>query len=235
MRIHVLGANGPYPTQGGACSGYLAESDDFSTRIVLDMGAGTLSHLLSLCDLKDVSCVILSHLHYDHMSDLLPMRYALDFLNVPEMKVYLPGKPEKVRSLLDGRFMLYDIGDTTVGQAKIAFLPAVHPVEAYSVSIEMDGARLVYTGDTNVNPALGLFADGCDLLLADCGVDESVWTPKKPHMSPEKCARLACETGAKQLVLTHFDPAQDVEAALEAARAVYPRAEAAECGTLYYI
>ena len=79
MILKILGNNGPYPAPGGACSGYLLSSDSGNTRILIDCGTGVLNRLLGECSLDALDAVILSHLHYDHMSDMLPMQYALQF------------------------------------------------------------------------------------------------------------------------------------------------------------
>ena len=79
MRLTILGNNGPFPAPGGACSGYLVESDSGETRILLDCGTGVLAHLTQLTPDIHLDAVVLSHLHYDHMSDMLPMHYYFQF------------------------------------------------------------------------------------------------------------------------------------------------------------
>lgn len=49
MKLTVLGNTGPYPKAGGACSGYLLENGD--SKVVLDMGNGTLANLRTICDI----------------------------------------------------------------------------------------------------------------------------------------------------------------------------------------
>ena len=48
MRLTILGNNGPYPAPGGACSGYLVESDSGNTRILIDCGTGVLASLTKM-------------------------------------------------------------------------------------------------------------------------------------------------------------------------------------------
>ena len=79
MRLTILGNNGPYPAAGGACSSYLLESDSGSTAILVDCGAGALARLEERLPIERLDAVVLSHLHYDHMSDMLPLHYALQF------------------------------------------------------------------------------------------------------------------------------------------------------------
>ena len=79
MKLTILGNNGPYPAPGGACSGYLLSSDSGDTRILIDCGTGVLCRLMDECPPEALDAVVLSHLHFDHMSDMLPMQYALQF------------------------------------------------------------------------------------------------------------------------------------------------------------
>ena len=80
MELTVLGKYGPYgKAKTGAASGYLVTDRD--EKIVLDMGSGTLSRLMGVTDIKTVKHIFVSHLHFDHTSDLLPFRYLLEELN----------------------------------------------------------------------------------------------------------------------------------------------------------
>ena len=231
MILTVLGTNGPFPAAGGACSGYLLSSDSGDTRILIDCGSGVLGRLAEVCPLEKLSAAVLSHLHYDHMSDMLPMQYALDFHGIQSLRVLCPETPAKARGLLSGgRMDLFGMNDIQIGEMKLEFLRVCHPVECYAVRVICDGATFVYTGDTNQCDALPLFADGADLLLADAGFLKESWTPQKPHMCAEMCALLARETRAAKLLLTHINPLLDAEALLDEALAVYPDAILAQPG-----
>ena len=80
MKLTVLGKYGPYGKAGDGCaSSYLVEND--GEYIVLDMGSGTLARLCDRVDIKKVKHIFISHLHFDHTSDLLPFRYLLEELS----------------------------------------------------------------------------------------------------------------------------------------------------------
>lgn len=231
MILTMLGVNGPYPSIKGACSGYLLTSDSGRTKILIDCGSGVLGRLLNECTVRDLNAVVLSHLHFDHMSDMLPMNYLLNAAGVESLKVICPRTPDKVRRILeDGALDLYPTQDMTVGEMKLEFLRVAHPVETYAVRVNCDGKTFVYTGDTNECDALALFAGGADLLLADAGLLRDDWTIKKPHMTPGMCARLARDAGAKMLVLTHINPSYNAEAVLDEAVNDYPEAMVARAG-----
>lgn len=232
MYLTVLGCHGPYPAPEGACSGYLLESDSGKTRLILDLGGGCLGRLLACARPEDLSAVVLTHLHYDHMSDMLPLQYALQFSARPRpLPVYLPEEPRHVRQLLQcPYFDLFAHQDGRVGEMEISYLPAAHTVPGSSVRIECDGAALVFTGDTNLNPTLELFCDGCDLLLADANMPLSEWSERKPHLSAAHCGRIARDAKVRALYLTHANPAFDAQALLDEARDAFAGAQAAVAG-----
>ena len=171
------------------------------------------------------------------MSDMLPMQYALQFsARQTALPVLCPTAPTEARRLLDAKcFDLCLPEDRQIGELRLSFIPGVHPVPCVCVAVEGDGARFVYTGDTNENPALELFADGCDLLLADAGLSSADWTPRAPHLSAAMCGQLARAARVRSLVLTHLNPKYDPETLAAEARAHYPNAELAVRGAQYLI
>ena len=237
MYLTILGNNGPFPAPNGACSSYLLESDSGETKLLIDAGTGSLARLMEIAPPETLTAVVLSHLHFDHISDLLPMQYALQFSGRERpLPVFLPRRPERVRSLLECPYYdLFDHEDIAVGEMRLSFIPAAHPVEGSCVAVACDGAKFVFTGDTNRVPALELFADGCDLLLADAGLSQADWTDKKPHLSAALCGALAREARAGALLLTHLNPLYNPASLLAEAREAYPAAELACLGERYRI
>ena len=237
MYLTILGNNGPFPAPNGACSSYLLESDSGETKLLIDAGTGSLARLMEIARPETLTAVVLSHLHFDHISDLLPMQYALQFSGRERpLPVFLPRRPERVRSLLECPYYdLFDHEDIAVGEMLLSFIPAAHPVEGSCVAVACDGAKFVFTGDTNRVPALELFADGCDLLLADAGLSQADWTEKKPHLSAALCGVLAREARAGALLLTHLNPLYDPASLLAEAREAYPAAELARLGERYRV
>lgn len=237
MRLTILGNNGPYPAPGSACSGYLLESDSGNTTILIECGSGVLARLEERMDLRKLDAIVLSHLHYDHMSDMLPLHYALQFNSRPrQLDVYAPSEPANVRALLKGNAIdLWPMKEATVGEMKLTFCPVRHPVETFAVCVECDGARLVYTGDSNTDFALELFCDGADLLLADAGLSQADHSEASPHLSAALCGRLARDVKAKRLLLTHLNPKYDPQMLLAEAQESFAAAEIAACGEVWYV
>src|SRR3954471_24877894 len=75
MRLTILGKSPAWSDAGGACSSYLVE--DGSTTLVVDCGNGAFGKLRARVGYGEVDAVILSHLHGDHLLDLVPFSYAL--------------------------------------------------------------------------------------------------------------------------------------------------------------
>ena len=237
MQLTILGNNGPFPAPNGACSGYLLESDSGDTRVLIDCGPGVLARLMDLGGPAALDAVLLSHLHYDHMSDMLPMQYALQFNPRPKpLPVYAPDAPEAVHALLKAPcFDLWEAEDVTIGEMRVSFTPARHPVPTNAIAVECDGRRFVFTGDSNQDALVELFCEGADLLLADCGLSSADHKFTAPHYSARLCGELARHTKSKRLLLTHLNPKYDPQALLKEAREACPTAELAELGATYYI
>lgn len=237
MKLTILGNNGPYPGANGACSGYLLGSDDGKTNILIECGTGVLNRLMQHISLNALDAIVLSHLHYDHMSDVLPMQYALQFhpRSTP-LPIYAPETPEGVRNLLNvPAYALREMKNCNIGSMRLSFLPVRHPVETHAVCVECDGRKFVYTGDTNEIPALDAFAEGADLLLADAGLSRQHWSEAAPHLSAERCAQLAKRCNAKQLLLTHLNPRYTSEELENEARAEFENTRFAKIGETYAI
>ena len=237
MKLKILGNNGPYPSAGGACSGYLLTSDSGDTNILIDCGTGVLARLMEDGQLDALDAVVLTHLHFDHMSDMLPMQYALQFRpRTRPLPVYAPGTPESVRALLEcPQFDLWLPEDITIGEMRVTLTPARHPVETNAVRVECDGAKFAFTGDSNQDALVELLCEGASLLLADCGLSGADWNPASPHYSAALCGQLAKSCRARRLLLTHLNPKYAPEALLEEARTFFPAAELAELGETYFI
>ena len=237
MKLQIFGNNGPYPAPGGACSGYLLSSDSGETNLLIDCGTGVLARLMADQQLDALDAVVLSHLHFDHMSDMLPMQYAIQFHpRKKPLPVYCPLSPEPVRALLEcPQYDLWPAEDFTLGEMRVRFASARHPVETNAVSVECDGAKFVFTGDSNTSTLVELFCSDADLLLADCGLSAADYRPTAPHYSAALCGQLAKNTGAKRLLLTHLNPKYDPEALLAEARAEFPEAALAELDGIYYL
>ncbi len=238
MRLHLLGVNGPYPESLGANSGYLLETD--GALLQFDFGAGVLARLTALTAPESLSAVFLSHWHFDHTTDLLPLIYRLQAAG-RSLPVYAPvDESSALRKIVRAAdcFTLTDIapGDRIrIGTAEVQIGPARHPIPAVGFRIEQGDRCFGYTGDTNTLPGLAAFYRGCRLLLADGLFPEADWSENKPHLSASLAARLGTDAGVEKLILTHLNPVYSPSLLLREARQVFPAVQMAEIGRVIEI
>lgn len=204
MKLTVLGKYGPYPKSGtGAASGYLVS--DGGVNLALDMGSGTLARLQAATDIAKLDGIFISHLHYDHTSDLLPLRYLLEDLG-STLTVYTAyDSGEWYKLLFDHpNLRVVNVDSSSVirlGGLTLRFYDMLHTVPCLALRIE-GGKTLVYTGDTMYNPNIPAAVDGADCVLADCSKPDGF---NGPHMTVSAAKKLNADTGVR-IISTHLSP-----------------------------
>jgi ribonuclease BN (tRNA processing enzyme) len=243
MKLTVLGNYGPYPPAGGNCSGYLLEHDGCS--VLLECGNGVLSNLQYYLEVKDLSAVIISHLHSDHISDLFILRYAwqkeMEKDSSPQpLPVYAPGSPEEEYARIPYKNVFkpetIDEGkDIRIGPMTFSLLQTRHSVPCYAVSVVAEGKKLfVYSADTEYFSGLIAFSAEASLLLCEANyLEEDIEQGAANHMSAFQAGSLALEADVKKLILTHLPPHRDETLYLEEARRAFPKSFLAEQGQNY--
>jgi len=231
VKVTVLGKYGPFPAASGACSGYLVQ--DGNTKVLVDCGNGVLSRLQQICSIDELKAIVISHLHSDHVSDMLVLRYALDILNARGLRepkplpVYVPENPrdEYDRLLFKNVFEVHPIQDgmqLQIGDLSFYFQEMTHPVQSFGIKITGGNKTLVYTGDTNYNEKIESFASGADLFIADAGLlDKDKTSPNVPHLTAREVGLIAAKANVKQLMLTHIWPWYDENEILAEAKESY--------------
>jgi ribonuclease BN (tRNA processing enzyme) len=227
MRLTVVGSGCAAPSAERAAPGHWVSAGD--VRLLLDCGHGLLTRMCALgVPWSEVTHVALTHFHYDHVGELpallvalrwgqLPPRSApLTLLGPPGTLAWLqrvaaahgdsllePGFPLQIVELAPGPAL--DLGDGVT----IASHPVPHTPESVAYCVSRGRARLVYTGDTDLDAALAQWAARCSLLLTECSLPESLAIPG--HLTPDRAARLAALIRPEALVLTHLYPPVLVE------------------------
>ena len=223
MKLTVLGCNGPFPAPGGATSGYLLQAGQDC--IQLDMGSGVLGALTGYTAPEALTALVLSHWHYDHACDVLPLIYRLE-ATATMLHIYAPvDETSIIRQAVKSCKMavLHDIApgdEIALGGVRMNVFAARHPVPAVMLRLTDGASTLCYTGDTNTVEGLAAFAWGADLLLADGLFPMAMWAEGKPQLSAAQAAQLAVDGQAKRAVITHLNPDIDPETLLKEARAV---------------
>src|SRR5688500_20296660 len=100
MRLTILGRSPATPNPGEACAGYLVEGD--SSRVLVDIGPGVVAQLVRRHHPDELDAVLVSHMHADHMLDLVTLRYVYPWRAMPKeerLRVLMP--PGSADQLLD--------------------------------------------------------------------------------------------------------------------------------------
>jgi ribonuclease BN (tRNA processing enzyme) len=221
MRLTVLGADGAYPSPGGACSGFLVEQDGF--RLLLDVGYATVPRLP--VDPRAIDAVLITHGHPDHCADLNPLLRARTLRDapVPALPVYAPAGSLDAVLALDRPGMLpvsvrsavsrFEVGPFTVDAFELP-----HFVLNLGYRLSAGGEVLAYTGDTGPSPSVVDLAREADLFLAEATFVDEVPADSVSSMSSARSAgRYAASAGVGALMLTHLQPGTRAEAAVAAA------------------
>jgi ribonuclease BN (tRNA processing enzyme) len=238
VRLTILGRSPSWPDAGGACSGYLVEQD--GTVVLLDCGSGVFGRLRAERDYADVDAVVVSHLHADHVLDLVVFASALTYgprrLRAPDL--HAPAGAAEAFSLLcrgggmppdhiERAFALREYAAADVlaaGPLQIGFHPVPHVGATHAVAVgtpQGGRARLVFGADHGPSEGLVDFARGADLLLLEATLDRPEPDGQRRHLTPAEAGEHAARAGAKRLVLTHRSDELDADAALAAAAGAF--------------
>ncbi|NTW71584.1 MAG: MBL fold metallo-hydrolase [Eubacteriaceae bacterium] len=211
MKITVLGNNGPYPGPKGTCSGYLLQDNDVN--IIIDFGNGTMSKLLQVCSVSDINAIILTHLHPDHISDIFILRYALKRRGI-KIPLYAPSSPaeEFNRLQYEDVFEMHPIveGKIAIEHLTVEFKKLKHIIDNFGISIKNARKKFVYTGDTSCEDCVVELADKADLLLIEAALLDKDLKKGLSHLSARQACEIGNRSGARQIILTHFNPDYDL-------------------------
>ncbi len=244
VQLTVVGCAGSFPSPTSPASAYLVEADDAEGRhwrVMLDLGNGSLGPVQSLLGpearLHDIDAVLLSHLHPDHFLDLCGLYVALTYdPRGPRPDRLLIHGPENTFARLERAYGEHEEGSLAkaydvrpwvegepvqIGPLTVTARRVNHPVTAYGIRVEADGAVLAYSGDTDTCPALVELASGSDLLLAEASFVEGRESARGVHLTGRRAGEVAAQAGARRLVLTHYPAWTEPEVIAAEARQVY--------------
>jgi ribonuclease BN (tRNA processing enzyme) len=234
VKLTIVGSASAYTLQpGNASSCYLVEVD--GTAILLDIGQGAFAALGAHRDPATLDAIVVSHLHPDHLVDLVPMRHYLRFAQEDPTPVTLhaPGElRQRIDALMgDDDFLAGLPGDDItpgtqrIGRLTVEARPVTHSLNSHAFRIsgtdETDAPGLVYSGDVGVAEDLLPLIRRGDVLLCEASWGVASVAPTHAlHLTAEEAARVARDGGASRLILTHvldrFDPAGSADKARNA-------------------
>ncbi len=233
MEVIIIGSGTGVPRlrRGSPAVGLQAKD----TFVLLDIGSGTLRAMLQYGrNFNDIDILCLSHLHPDHVGDLVPFlfasRYRLGYTRkTPFRLLAAQGFSEFQKKLQDvwGEWveppdgllqvqeMARDRRDSfTMPDLTITTGIVNHIASSLAYRLESGGVSVVYSGDTDWSDSLIDLARQADLLIIEASNPFKV----PGHLTPEEAGRLAELAGVRRLVLTHIYPPGDaVDPAAQAA------------------
>jgi ribonuclease BN (tRNA processing enzyme) len=239
VELRVLGKSPAWQDAGGACSGYLVEAG--GACVLMDCGSGVFGKLRAVRDYAEVDAVVISHLHADHILDLVPFASALAYAprhqpvpvdgwpgtkDPPRPRLIAPpGAREAFRRLgaasgmreghIEGSFRLeeYDPGGVVeLGSLRARFQPVPHYLPTHAIELAADGgARITYSADSSPSEDLCAFARDTDLLLIEATLPRPEREGPRGHLTPEEAGEHGRRARARRLVLTHISDELDAE------------------------
>lgn len=243
MKLTILGNNGTYPQINGACSSYLIS--DGAYNLLIDMGNGSLAKLQNVCDLGSINAIILSHLHFDHFADIIPLRYALETrrskgITVQPVDVYLPSAPRWLMKELSANavFTLHQIEDrlhATEGPLSLVFREVRHSVPSYAVRITNGKRVFVYSSDTAVCNSLVEIAKDADVLLCEASYMGEDLAQEGHHLSALSAGKIAFDAHVRRLLLTHLPVDHESDSIVREAAQVFSNVQATELLASYVV
>jgi ribonuclease BN (tRNA processing enzyme) len=207
------------------------------TRILIDSGAGTLRKLLEVgITYRDVDLLLYTHIHPDHVSDLVPILFASKYADLPREKDLLciggPGFRnyfEKVRKLyrhwIEPNSYQLTVRETSgepllYRDLRITSKPMAHISESIGYRIEFkDGRSIAVSGDTDYCQNIVDLGFEVDVLVLECSFPEG--KKVEGHLTPSLTGRIASESHCKKLLLTHLYPVCDQFDIVNQCRQVY--------------
>ena len=246
MRLIVLGCSGSGPGPESPASGYLVEAG--GTRLVLDLGNGTLGALQRHTDPWSLDAVAFSHLHPDHCADFASLvvyrryhprpPYDATAARLPVLapagahtrfaRAYAPSEQELATTDLTDVFTFHDLAagePVTVGTGAdtvtVTAQPVVHPCAAYALRVEHRGTVLTYSGDTAACAGLVEAARDADLFLCEASWPHGDGNPAGVHLSGREAGEHAAAAGARRLVITHVPAWYDADELATEAKAAF--------------
>jgi ribonuclease BN (tRNA processing enzyme) len=194
--------------------------------VLLDCGPGALERLWREHLLADIDAIVISHMHADHVLDLLLMagEVGRSKLKAQRPALYLPSGGVRVLARLDSVFSAgrhgasrfeqafaifeYEPEDRlAIGGLQLCFAPTAHRGLCCAVRVTDGQAAVVYGADGAPSEALERLAAGADLLILEATYeDDAEAAAAQGHMTAVQAGELAARAGASRLVLTHLLP-----------------------------
>jgi len=219
MEIIFLGTGVAIPQHGRVQSGVLVKLEE--RPLLIDCGSGVLNRLPET-DIShtEVDTVLLSHLHLDHVADLVCLLKANWLRGKTDMRVYGPEGTEDWFSRVIGAYeYLLDEVDVNITEilpgkeftpegfdCEVSCTAGVHSVPALAYRVTAEDGEFVYSGDTEPCRDIMDLAAEADLLIHECSFPPG--TKVTNHSTPSSLAEILedYKNEIGSICLTHFYP-----------------------------
>ncbi len=225
MKLTVLGAGTFVAEINRTASGYLLEIED--KKIIFDFGRGTIRNLLELGhNLENLDKIFISHVHADHLLELINFiihlvinpdkkrKYGLD-ISDKKYQVYGPeGLKNSINSILDAvSFNKQNLEEIisikeiapkqilTFDNYTIVPFQAMHNkgLNALGYRVKKSEKIFFYSGDTTYCESIIEGAKDADLAIIEACLKSS-----ENHMNGIEAGLVATKANVKLLMLTHI-------------------------------
>jgi ribonuclease BN (tRNA processing enzyme) len=245
LKLTILGTDAAYAGKNGSCPSYLLTHR--GKHYLIDAGPGCVSAFQNSIRFSDISCIFLSHLHADHVSDIYTLRYGVYIAQkekgmIHKPLIYLPKRPRDtyrfIKKNISQEFIIKILSEKThveLDGLKVSFMRTMHPIPAYAMRFDAEikgdsaGAQnekrvstFVYTSDTGFFEGLVHFSAQASVILSEAtfqSADEKL--TGMGHMTAEKAGSFAAKSGADRLVLTHIMPEYDKSVSAKEAKQTF--------------
>ncbi len=220
MELTILGSGTCVPSLKRGPSGLVVKTDE--KIILVDSGSGTLERLLKIgITYRDVDILSYTHIHPDHIADLVPFLFTCRYGELPRIKDLLITGGEGFIDFFNRLKLAFGVwidadkysltlkeivNDTlSLGNLKITTRQPAHIKESVSYKIESsDGKCIVFSGDTDYCESLIALGQEADILVLESSFPDEFKI--NGHLSPSFAGKIATKAKCKKLILTHFYP-----------------------------
>jgi ribonuclease Z len=210
IEVVLLGTGVGIPVCGRVQAGLVVNAD---LPLIFDFGAGALFRMneAGFSPLQ-MDSLFLSHLHLDHVADVLPLAKARYLLGEEKLDIFGPSGTERwffaAESLYPYLELDVSVHELASGDAvfwkgfKITAAEAIHSIPALGYRVERESRSIVYSGDTEPSFSIAELARGGDLLIHECSFPEPYRVTN--HTTPKRLGEVLKDV--KRIVLTHLYP-----------------------------
>jgi ribonuclease BN (tRNA processing enzyme) len=231
-QIVIIGSGTGVPSLRRGSPGLVFLSD--SSTVLIDSGSGTLRRMLEVnITYRDIDLLLYTHIHPDHVIDLVPILFASKYgdaprekdlicLGGPGFKRYFNKVKRTYGSWIESKAYRLFIKELTARplrfrHMKILSKPMAHMPESVGYRMELkSGKSIAVSGDTDYCENLIDLASGVDLLVLECSFPDE--RKMEGHLTPTLAGKIASESRCKRLLLTHLYPICDQHDILQRCR-----------------